>query len=188
MHIKSNKTLNTWKEKKTILKQNASRKTNKSQEHNDVQCRMIQTFLFVQRGQNAVVPAHFEVDLLLHTIWDCSLWDNDADSCLYGAQHPAVTIKDAPCRGHHRVTFIFFVVIQCTRARRQRTVSCLFNINADVPDCFHHLTWREWPWEWRWCCCADTWACCPWCAWTCRPRCRCPAAGVRFEVSGCCSR
>ncbi len=86
----------------------------------------IQTFLFVQRGQNAVVSAHFEVDLLLHAIWNRSLRDDDTDSCLYGAQHPTITIKDAPRRGDHRVSFVFLIVIQCTRARKQ-TASGLVN-------------------------------------------------------------
>lgn len=74
------------------------------------------TFLLVQGGQDAVVAAHLEVDLLLHALGDGALWDDDADARLYGAQDAAVAVEDATGGGHHRVTLVFVVVLQGARA------------------------------------------------------------------------
>ena len=74
------------------------------------------TFLLVQGGQDAVVPADFEVDLLFYALGDGPLWDDDADTRLDGAQHPAIAVEDPPGRGHHRVTFILIIILQSTGA------------------------------------------------------------------------
>lgn len=79
------------------------------------------TFLLVQWRQDAVVPADLEVDLLLHSFWDGTLRDYDADSGLDGAQDASVGVEDASCRSHHRVAFIFIlVVVQGAGAARER--------------------------------------------------------------------
>lgn len=69
------------------------------------------TFLFVQGGQDAVVPAHLEVNLLLHAFGDGALRDDDADARLDGAQDPSVTVEDPPGCGHHCVPFILIVIV-----------------------------------------------------------------------------
>lgn len=74
------------------------------------------TFLLVQRGQDAVVAAHLEVDLLLHALWDGALRDDDADARLDGAQDAAVAVEDAAGGGHHRVALVLVVVLQGARA------------------------------------------------------------------------
>lgn len=80
------------------------------------------TFLLVEGGQDAVVPAHLEVNLLLHALWNCALWNDDADARLNGTQDPSVTVEDPTSGGHHRVSFIFVVIIQRTGAEgRERS-------------------------------------------------------------------
>lgn len=74
------------------------------------------TFLLVQGGQDAVVPAHLEVDFLLHALGDSTLGDDDADARLDGAEDTTVTVENSPGSGHHRVPFIFVVVVQSARA------------------------------------------------------------------------
>lgn len=82
------------------------------------------TFLLVQWRQDAVVPADLEVDLLLHSLRDGTLWDYDADSGLDGAQHASVGVEDASCCCHHRVALVFIlVVVQGAGAERWRVVS-----------------------------------------------------------------
>lgn len=48
------------------------------------------TFLLVEWWEDAVVPTHFEIDLLLNTLGNCPLGYDDAHTCLYGAQYPTV--------------------------------------------------------------------------------------------------
>lgn len=79
------------------------------------------TFFLVEWWQDAVVSADLEVDLLLHTIRDCSLWDNDANTCLNGAQDTTVTIEDTSSSRNHCVALIFIIIIvQGTGAGRQK--------------------------------------------------------------------
>lgn len=78
------------------------------------------TFLLVEGGQDAVVPAHLEVNLLLHALRDGTLGDDDADARLDGAQDSSVTVEDPPGGGHHRVPFILVVIVQSARAERRK--------------------------------------------------------------------
>lgn len=78
------------------------------------------TFLLVQRGQDAVVPAHLEVNLLLHTLGDGALGNDDADARLNGAQDASVAVEDPPSSGHHSVPFVFVVVLQSAGAEKRR--------------------------------------------------------------------
>lgn len=130
------------------------------------------TFLLVEGGQDAVVPAHLEVNLLLHTLGDGALRDDDADTGLYRAQDPSITVEDAPGSSHHRVPFVFIVIVQCTRAigqgYRQSSVravqaesnvqrtqkplragsGCILFRPLKLEQC-GYLTLRGWPWGWR---------------------------------------
>lgn len=83
-------------------------------------CVRIQTFLFVQWRQNAVVSTHFKVDLLLHAFRNGSLGNNNTHTSLDRAQYSAVTIKDTSCCGNHGVSLIVVVVIQCIGAEREK--------------------------------------------------------------------
>ena len=78
------------------------------------------TFLFFERGQDAVVPAHLEVNLLLHALGDGTLGDDDADTRLDGAQDPSVTVEDAPGGGNHSVPFVLVVIVQRAGAEGRR--------------------------------------------------------------------
>lgn len=79
------------------------------------------TFLLVQWRQDAIVSADLEVDLLLHSFWDGALRDDDAHSGLDGAQDASVGVEDASRRRHHRVAFVFIlVVVQGAWAGRER--------------------------------------------------------------------
>lgn len=69
------------------------------------------TFLLIQRRQDAVVPADLEVDLLLHTLRDGPLRDDDAHAGLYGAQHAAVAVEHASGCGHHRVAVLVVILL-----------------------------------------------------------------------------
>lgn len=81
------------------------------------------TFLLVQWGQDAVVSAHLEVNLLLHALRDCTLWNDDADAGLDGAQDPSVAVENSSSGGHHRVPFILVIIVQRTGAEGQRQTS-----------------------------------------------------------------
>lgn len=74
------------------------------------------TFLLVQGRQDAVVPAHLEVDLLLHALGNGTLRDDDADASLDGAQDAAVAVEDAAGGGHHCVALVLVVVLKRARA------------------------------------------------------------------------
>lgn len=78
------------------------------------------TFLLVEGGQDAVVPAHLKVDLLLHALGDRTLRNDDADARLDGAQDPPVAVEDAPGGGHHCVPFILVIIVQSTGAEGRR--------------------------------------------------------------------
>lgn len=79
------------------------------------------TFLLVQWRQDAVVSADLEVDLLLHSFWDGTLRDDDADPGLDGAQDASVGVEDTARRGHHCVAFVLIlVVVQGAGAGRER--------------------------------------------------------------------
>lgn len=81
------------------------------------------TFLLVQWRQDAVVSADLEVDLLLHSFWDGTLRDDDADPRLDGAQDASVGVEDTSRCRHHRVAFVFIlVVVQGAGAERERDV------------------------------------------------------------------
>lgn len=85
------------------------------------------TFLFVERGQEAVVSADLEVNLLLHPLRDCPLWDYYADTSLNGAQDAAVRVEDTTGCCNYSVAFIFvFIVIQSTGAERQEHAVVVF--------------------------------------------------------------
>lgn len=95
------------------------------------------TFLLVEGGQDAVVPAHLEVYLLLHALRDGTLGDNDADACLNGAQDASVTVKDPSGGGHHCVPFILVVIVQRAgaegrrhRSQHHQSKQCWQRINA----------------------------------------------------------
>lgn len=69
------------------------------------------TFLLVEWRQNAVVSTDLEVNLLLHAVGDGTLRDNDADTCLDGAQNATVRVEDTTSCCHHSVTFVFIFII-----------------------------------------------------------------------------
>lgn len=110
------------------------------------------TFLFVQRGEDAVVSADFKVDLLLHTIRDGTLWDNDADSSLNGAQDTTIGVEDTSSRCNHCVALIFIVIIiQGTGAGKQRLLLSYLLILRRRELCIFFsqavfVTSQEWPW------------------------------------------
>lgn len=95
---------------------------------------LIFTFLLVEWRQDAVVSADLEVDLLLHTFRDGTLWDNYADACLDGAQDAAVTVEDTSSCCNHCVALIFIlIIIQSTGAERTDTFTLntvIFNQNT----------------------------------------------------------
>lgn len=145
------------------------------------------TFLLVEWRQDAVVSAHFEVDLLLHALRYGALWDYDADTRLNGAQDAAVAVEDAASRGDHSVALVFiFIIIQGGGAARENnwTVTPVCSPEHLWPrlrsdsEC---VTSRGWPWAQRWCCCAGIWSGGPWCAWTCPGRCRGRRSGAAQE-------
>ena len=120
------------------------------------------TFLLVEWWQDAVVSADLEVDLLLNTFRDGTLWDNYADTCLNRAQDATVGVEDAPsCRNHCVALIFILVIIQGTGAKRQIPLlshthvqqNVLALISGQTP----FVTSRVWPWEQRWCCCAGVW-------------------------------
>lgn len=92
------------------------------------------TFLLVEGGQDAVVPAHLEVNLLLHVLGDGALGDDDADARLDGAQDPSVTVENPPGRGHHRVSFVLVVVVQRAGAEGRGTDVSIIGQNSDGSD------------------------------------------------------
>lgn len=80
------------------------------------ECSGALTFLFVKWWQDAVVPAHFEVDFLLYAFGNGPLGNDDAHAGLDRAEHPAVAVEDAACCGHHCVPVVVAVVLQCAGA------------------------------------------------------------------------
>lgn len=79
------------------------------------------TFLLVEGRQDAVVPAHLEVNLLLHALGDGALGNDDADARLDGAQDPSVAVEDATGGGDHCVPFVLIVVVQGAGAEADKS-------------------------------------------------------------------
>lgn len=107
------------------------------------------TFLLVQGGQDAVVPAHLKVNLLLHALRDGPLGNDDADARLDGAQDSSVTVEDTPSGGHHRVTFVLIVILQCTGTGGAGRASVSQQESDTVKEKKNTPTSQGWPWEWR---------------------------------------
>lgn len=112
------------------------------------------TFLLVKRWQDAVVSAHFEIDLLLHTIRDGTLWNNYTDSCLNGAQDATVGIEDTSSCCHNCVALIFIlIIIQGTGAGEQIPLLSCFHIQWIDAHLFYSqavfVTSQGWLWELR---------------------------------------
>lgn len=78
------------------------------------------TFLLVEWWQDAVVPTHFEIDLLLNTFGNCPLGYYDAHTRLNGAQNPAVRVEDASRRSDDSVHVVIIVILQSAGAEEEK--------------------------------------------------------------------
>lgn len=64
-------------------------------------CPLAPTFVPVERGQHAAVPANLEEDLLGDALRDGPLGHHDAHACLRGAEAAPCGPEDAAGSGHH---------------------------------------------------------------------------------------
>lgn len=83
------------------------------------------TFLFIQRWKYTVVSADFEIYFLLYSLWNGSLWYNNTNSSLYGAQYTTIAVKYTSCCGYNSVSIFLLLILKCCRAEKTESLAVL---------------------------------------------------------------
>lgn len=83
------------------------------------------TFLFIQGWKYTVVSADFEIYFLLYALWNGSLWYNNTNSSLYGAQHTTIAVKYTSCCGYNSVSIFLLLILKCCRAEKTESLAVL---------------------------------------------------------------